>query len=149
MRGRSLQVDAARGGAEVGGGRAHLERGFDDRDHLGDLGVAVGLNRHRRHGVGVASDRSGASRRRLQRGNAGAGRGKTVGVEDTVVEAGRGGEGVVELNVLDLDVDGAERDGAGGIAVEGGDDLDVIDTASLPRWKATRMFARGLKRRKK
>lgn len=29
------------------------------------------------------------------------------------------------------------------------DDLDVIDTASLPRWKATRMFARGLKRRKK
>lgn len=29
------------------------------------------------------------------------------------------------------------------------DDLDLIDTGSLPRWKATRMFARGLRRRKK
>lgn len=31
----------------------------------------------------------------------------------------------------------------------GVDDLDLIDTASLPRWKATRMFTRGLRRRKK
>lgn len=29
------------------------------------------------------------------------------------------------------------------------DDLDLIDTSTLPRWKATRMFTRGLKKRKK
>ena len=50
-------------------------------------------------------------------------------VEDAVGQAGRSGRGVIELDVLDLDVDRAERNGAGGGAVERRDDLDVVERA--------------------
>ena len=60
---------------------------------------------------------------------AGAGGAEAVGIEDAVVEAGRGGGGVVELDVLHLDVDGAERDGAGGERLN---DATILTSSNVP-----------------
>src|SRR5690606_26774561 len=73
-------------------------------------------------GVG-AGDNSRAS------GDTGAGGAEAMRVEDTVRQAGRRRSVVVQLDVLHLDVDGAERDRARGVAVERGNDLDVVEGA--------------------